>query len=113
MNEIKDVNINGITLTDKDFHCMARILQSCIFAKDKSFLYGCEYCKYSYDCLVKNNHNLSSIRKKLNDLTGVYLGFLMYSNLEDNFKDDVSIQKLNPKEYEELQKFFEKLNKNN
>lgn len=35
----------------------------------------------------------------------------MYSNLGDNFKDDASIQKLNPKKYEELQKSFKEFEK--
>lgn len=96
---------------------MSRILQSCIFAHNRTFLYGCEYCRYSYECLVNNNkidyrnHNLPKLRNKLKDLTGVYLETFMYSNLEDNFNDNVSIQKLYPDKYKEIKKLFSEIKK--
>ena len=35
-------------LNQKDIHCMARIVQSSVFANGQIF-YGCQYCKYWND----------------------------------------------------------------
>ncbi len=40
-------------LTEKDIHCMARIIQSSVFAKGGIF-YGCQYCKYWKDGCEKS-----------------------------------------------------------
>lgn len=98
-------NIKENNLTEQDLHCMARILQSRIFVPNETLYYGCQYCKYSYDCLINKNNNFSKLRKRLEDATGVYLGYLKYSNLEDNFKN-MSIQELDPEKWNEVKIFL-------
>ncbi len=65
------------SLTEKDLHCIARILQGCEY-KD-SMLYCCNYCLYQVDCLGKVEGNrkmyfFEVAREKLQNITGVYLG---------------------------------------
>ena len=69
------------TLTEKDIHCIARILQGCIY---KSNLLGCceKHCQYTKECNaeVSQGHNIyfnTTVRKKLEKASGVYLGMLI------------------------------------
>ena len=36
-------------LTEKDIYCIARIIQSSVFAEGWIF-YGCQYCRYKNEC---------------------------------------------------------------
>ena len=65
-------------LNQKDIYCMARIIQSSVFAKGQIF-YGCQYCKYWNDgCEEYVNSKAKSgefhydvIMKKLQQITGL------------------------------------------
>lgn len=64
-------------MAEKDLHCLARVLQGCRYMDNDMF--GC--CKY---CLYQRNCNESAregkvyftevVTKKLQNITGVYLG---------------------------------------
>ncbi len=58
-------------LTDKDLHCIARILQSQLLGDNVQ----CMYCKYALECLEEygHTHKASFIKvwKKLEELTGI------------------------------------------
>lgn len=65
-------------LTEKDLHCIARVLQGCIY-KDRLFACCEKYCQYVKDCVdaVQQGHNLyfnTEARKHLEEVSGVYLG---------------------------------------
>ena len=68
-----------MALDQKDLHCIARILQSNIFA-DGEIFYGCSrYCRYREECardFEKNRtlHFTKVVRPKLQKITGVYIG---------------------------------------
>ena len=65
-------------LTEKDIHCIARVLQGCIY---KGRLFACceKYCRYVADCTeaIQQGRNLyfnTDARKHLEEASGVYLG---------------------------------------
>lgn len=64
-------------LTEKDLHCLARIIQGCKYM-DNDIFYCCKYCLYQEDCNEKAKHGkiyfTETVRKKLQEVTGVYLG---------------------------------------
>ena len=69
-------------LTEKEAHCIARLLQGALFGED--ILNGCKFCKFK--CTTKGNYapHLDALRKRLTDETGVDLrlgseGSLLYS----------------------------------
>ena len=68
-----------LPLTEKDLHCITRILQGCIFMD--SIFWGCEHCRYVGDCMIDcgthRHSNFIAAREKLTNLTGVYLGALI------------------------------------
>lgn len=77
-----------VVLTEKEAHCIARLLQGVIFADEDGnggLLSTCEFCKFK--CLKQDDrHHLSmphftAIRKKLEQETGVDLGPMLYGNL--------------------------------
>ena len=77
-------------MSDQDLHCIARLLQSTVFAD--SIFYGCQYCKYYNNCFpdgtMKNNDmHYDKIMKKLQDITGIDTspGYNR-NNLEAKFK---------------------------
>lgn len=90
--------IDGNGLTKKDIHCMARIIQSSVFAKGQIF-YGCQYCKYWNDgCEEYVNSKAKSgefhydvIMKKLQQITGLDMS-LNASNLPEKFQRDFTSQ---------------------
>lgn len=96
--------IEILDLTDKDLHCISRLIQSAIFAEEENILYGCRYCKYSLECRdrILNRKGLynTELRKKLQKLTGVDLS-PQELELEKKFYP-ASFQALYPKEYEQL-----------
>lgn len=74
-------------ISDKDLHCVARLLQGEIFAE--SLFYGCSYCKYKSDCFYdgKLDLHVDELRKKLQLITGVDLSPCFDSdNLESKFR---------------------------
>ena len=60
-------------LTEKEAHCIARLLQGAMFGK--SIFDGCAFCKFK--CKVKNDPapHLDKIRMLLTEATGVDLGW--------------------------------------
>ena len=85
--------IDGNGLTKKDIHCMARIIQTSVFAKGQIF-YGCQYCKYwNGGCEEYVNSKAKSgefhydvIMKKLQQITGLDMG-IQVKDLPDKFKE--------------------------
>lgn len=75
MRKIKDIQ-----LTEKDLHCLARLIQNSFQAPEQGTIetdrrfYGCMYCKYAVtDCNTPEKINWKSVFKKLNELTGIPL----------------------------------------
>lgn len=64
-------------LSDKDAHCIARMLQSTLYGGSGSVFNGCAFCKYCcYDRHLKFSHevtNYEHILKLLTEGTGVDL----------------------------------------
>ena len=92
----------------QDTHCIARMMQAQIFQENSSLYSGCYYCKYQIDCFGDkgddvqfNNIDISKLRKKFEDATGVYLGLLIFSPLKMNFFNE-SFADNYPERYEEL-----------
>ena len=76
-----------IKFNEKEAHCIARILQGAIYAKD--FLAGCSFCKFPCK-LVRHNHRdevlqqeqrWRQILNKLTEKTGVDCGIMESENL--------------------------------
>ena len=66
-------------LSEKDMHCLARLLQGELYEDNK--LFCCRgYCKYSGECVEDaRNHKkfqYNILREHLEAVTGVYLGYL-------------------------------------
>lgn len=65
--------------TEKDLHCIARLIQNSFQAPEQESidntyrpLYGCMYCKYAVsDCNKPEKINFKQVFKKLEELTGV------------------------------------------
>lgn len=80
-------------LNQKDIHCMARIIQSSVFAKGQIF-YGCQYCKYWNDGCEEyvrtkaenGKFHYDVIMEKLQQITRLDMGKLV-RNLPDKFKE--------------------------
>lgn len=75
-------------LSERDLHCMARLLQSALFApKGENIFYGCRFCKFSSECrkaLIKHEKmGVDYLRVKLRELTAVDLDMLYK---DDKFK---------------------------
>ena len=85
-------------LNQKDIYCMARIIQSSVFAKGQIF-YGCQYCKYWDDgCeeyvnskAKRGEFHYDVMMKKLQQITGLDMGKLV-RNLPDKFKEGAAKQ---------------------
>ena len=83
-------------LTEKDIHCMARIIQSSVFAEGWIFC-GCQYCKYWKDGCEKTFEEENGgihydvIMKKLQQITGLDMS-LNASNLKEKFQRDFTKQ---------------------
>lgn len=80
-------------LTEKDIYCIARIVQSSVFAEDWIF-YGCQYCRYKNECekCFENENgkmHYDVIMKKLQQITGLDMG-LNASNLSEKFQRDLN-----------------------
>ena len=85
-------------LTEKDIHCMARIIQSSVFAEGWIFC-GCQYCKYWKDGCEKTFEEENGrihydvIMKKLQQITGLDMS-LNASNLKEKFQRDFTKQEV-------------------
>ena len=66
-------------LTEKEAHCIARLLQSAMFGE--SLLCGCKFCKFQCKTAEDTAPHLDAIRKRLTDETGVDLRLGAESNL--------------------------------
>ena len=71
--EVRGIN-SKTQLSEKDLHCIARMLQSALFADN--IFYGCNFCNYKNECFTGNifDMNDTNVRKKLQEITGVDLG---------------------------------------
>lgn len=72
-------------LTEKDVHCLARILQGCMYM-DGDMFYCCKYCLYQECCNKEATEGkvyfTNEVVKRLQEITGVYLGINTH-NIED------------------------------
>lgn len=88
--------IEKTELTEKDIYCIARIVQSSVFAEGWIFC-GCQYCKYWKDECEKSFDNENGkmhydvIMKKLQQITGLDMG-INASNLKEKFQRDLTNQ---------------------
>lgn len=66
-----------IVLSEKDLYCLARIIQSCEYT-DNDIFHCCRYCLHQKECDEKaksgKTYFTETVRKKLQGITGVYLG---------------------------------------
>lgn len=66
-----------IVLTEQDLHCLARLLQGCLYT-DGGIFGCCRYCKYQEGCSGDAGKGKTYFTKmvagKLQKITGVYLG---------------------------------------
>ena len=60
-------------LSEKELHCVARLLQGAIFSEN--FVNGCAFCKFKCKTEKDPAPHLDEIRIKLMDATGVDLGW--------------------------------------
>lgn len=60
-------------LSEKELHCVARLLQGAIFSE--SFVNGCAFCKFRCKTEKDAAPHFDEIRMKLMDATGVDLGW--------------------------------------
>jgi len=108
--KIDDVTVNGVTLNDRDFHCIARLFQSVFFAPEPNYFYSCAYCKYAYECHVDpkgkkldiSDFNMIRLLRNLGKITGVDNGALLHKRLFYV----MSVQELYP---EKAQRIYELL----
>lgn len=81
-------------LTEKDIHCITRLLQSSIFAD--GVFYGCQHCKYwknGCEQSYKNENgkmHYDNVMSKLQRITGLYMGIRDPANPEDRFLEKVT-----------------------
>ena len=84
-----------LDITDKDLHCVARLIQGTFYANQ--MFYGCQYCKYKDECVTPailddghidfNKLYDEVVRMKLQDLTGVRVADVLGTDLEARFKN--------------------------
>ena len=90
---------NKVTLTDKDLHCIARLLQSeCM---DESV--QCLYCKYALQCAKKiiKDYPFDESLKKLVGITGVNIHMLFRDKMRKDILEGSWIEKY-PKLFKKL-----------
>ncbi len=82
-NTIKDAPSEA-SFTQKELHCMARMLQGAYYKGEPFYCCQNGYCLYSQECLDAHSKKNTfedlfyfRLRNKLEKLTGVYLGFLV------------------------------------
>ena len=94
-------------LTEKEAHCVARLLQSALFGKN--IFDGCAFCKFK--CKTKSDHapHLDEIRMKFMDATNVDLGYRGSRGIleKDSFQYDRFLKKSNEEVKEQIRRFFQ------
>lgn len=74
-----------VDFTDKDLHCIARMLQGYTLGNEQ-----CLYCKYAIECgenlLQSEETHMDSVRAKLQEMTGVRLVLPYFAKHEDALK---------------------------
>lgn len=69
-------------LSEKDLHCLARILQGCNYM-DGDMFGCCRYCPYQEGCNKDaqrgKTYFTETVTRKLQEITGVYLGINTYN----------------------------------
>lgn len=113
-------------LSDKELHCIARMLQSAWRAPEQETIpvyrmfYGCWYCKYSHECkMPSGGMDFRKAMDKLGRVTGVNicpvcdkgLGsiFLPASVFIKHPEELKYLEKYHPEEYQFLQKCLDQL----
>ncbi len=76
----QEQNLDPKPLTEKEMHCIARMLQGSIFMENA--YWACfDHCRYGQECagefIAKRPSCSSAVRKKLTKITGVYLDYLI------------------------------------
>lgn len=68
-------------LTDKDIHCITRLIQNSFQAPEEKDItntsrsfYGYMYCKYAFECHPPHGPNFKKVFEKLKNLTGIPVG---------------------------------------
>ncbi len=87
--------------SEKELHCLARILQGCFYGPENNPFYGCQYCKYGLDCCDVRTFRWNSVRDKIENATNVNLSILLSGSIEKKFLQE-SFQELYPEEYKKL-----------
>lgn len=66
-----------LPLTEKDLHCIARIMQGALYMTDMFWACG-KNCRYAEECFreaqARKSIHFYELRDKLTKITGVYLG---------------------------------------
>ena len=112
-------------LSDKELHCIARMLQSAWRAPEQDSIpihrmfYGCWYCKYSHNCKMPKGMDFREVLYKLSRLTGVNIFPVCKPELGDTFlpasvfieypEELKYLEKYHSEEYQSLKKCLDKL----
>ena len=75
-----------ISISEKDLYCIARLLQSCLYATNRFI--GCRYCKYNCDTETELSPNYDKVICRLQQVTGV--DFDYKDIVPERFKRDKS-----------------------
>ena len=83
-----------VGLNEKDLHCIARVMQGMVYM-DGDMFHCCKYCKYHVGCVAaflktRKPYFVSTVRPKLQDVTGVYLGIHAH-NIEEKLLEVSSV----------------------
>lgn len=99
-----------VTLTERDLHCIARLLQSALYGGDNnSVLVGCNFCRYK--CFDEKEHkeiapNYRAILRKFTAKTGVDLSPSSDGVLIGDFPYKKFLQNSNEEIKERCRNFF-------
>lgn len=79
-----------VIFEDKDYHCMARIIQSAAYSPNESIFYRCSFCKYKDGCMPNRKPILQDydvILEKLQCRTSVNMEPCIPRDIEKKFKN--------------------------
>ncbi len=112
-------------LSDKELHCIARMLQSAWRAPEQETIptyrmfYGCWYCKYSHECKMPKGRDFREALDKLGRITGVNIcpvceiglgaTFLPASVFIEHPEELKYLEKHHPEEYPSLKEYLDNL----
>ncbi len=71
--------------TEKELHCIARLLQSACFGGNGNVFDGCDFCKYQCHNEQQLVPQYNVIMKKLEQITGVDLSPMSNKMVRSNF----------------------------